>query len=627
MLTEDFTYYTLTVSPDLALHVLTDGVYQAISYDDATFWSQVEAMLGQEDRTYISYRGGHVEKPLFVLLESLLSKAWPTEKVQEVLLRFLEAEGSPTKRLLDLVGEEDPEVYEHYLAWLNQPNLLDIETFDGRIYHNAFDRLEIQLGLPPAETTETYLCHLELIFQTEAFQTVFEEKRYLLETFEGDFHLPVNATTTDAQLTESFYTKGHLKDARSVFIPRPFLPFTYFLTGNLERLYQTYQERQPKEAIRRRFGKDGAITRFGDFVLSSGAGAPMGFEIRDYNPQQSWTSQVRVKRVKTAIRIDLTHIQANIMAHTVKDRHFKTRLALVQKLWKDQPERRSGLNRLLYPIQGAMDTPFDHDLHTPRYAYSMRMTHNLLLAGLLDALTRAGIRPLSLNNEVLFVEDQDLKVEVLTAYLDKLGVYYEYRPIDNLLIKDTNNYTYWDPRSQEQVFRGGSFNHHEGADVTTNMDTPPIVDWVLQQMIRDRGDFVESQILDYLQAFMEKAAPDQLKEFFMVPLYPIKNRWGLLYAKEDSQIITRAKACFATNHQAGWWYSQLYQPKSGVSDREAKDLVKQYQLPIEGPVKLVKQVTVRLDAIDKLTKDTINKTYYATLIANEIRLWRDEETI
>ncbi|MGT2925441.1 hypothetical protein ACVR0O_09695 [Streptococcus caviae] len=620
---DQFIYYTLTTDKDLFLHFWHQDTYAKFSFreDRTQFLDKLSWLTANQSLYKISYRGSHVEKPLIIAVRTLAGKDLSDDEVVAKLSELQSLDGAPSKRLGQVLGEYSKQYYENYLELLAQPLLLDIETFDGRIYHNRFDRLEIQAQLTPAETPQEYLKHLEMLFLTPAFQKVFQQKTYLLETFAGHFHIPVNATTTDAQLTESFYTRGKLRDVNSVFIPPKYLPFTYFLKGNLEKLYHTYQKRQPKTAIRKAFGKDGALTPLGDFIISSGASAPMGFQIKGYNPKKSWTSQVKPLRFEKAIRLDLTHIQARIMKEVVADSYFREALGQVLEKWQSCPDKRPALNRLLYPIQGSMDTPFTHDLHTPNYAYSMRFTHNLVLVGLLTTLSEEGMRPISLNNEVIFLEVTHFQKDRFEQYLQVLDTFYDYRIIENLIIKDTNNYTYFDPREGDYVFRGASFNHHEGADVTTNMDTPPIVDSILQKMVKEQGDVREDLVETSLQSFLETANFSTIKEYLMVPLFPLKNRYQYLYKGNNCHEIQSAQAYFASQSHQAWHYKQFYSSKGKEVDNHMQDFLIRYSLPIHKDWKEVAGSQKNLEPMEAFALEKVDIGYYSELIRKEIALW------
>ncbi|MGT2935352.1 hypothetical protein ACVR0P_05695 [Streptococcus castoreus] len=620
----DFMYYTMTVTDDLVLHFWYQGVYASFSFlENRTRFGDKVAWLTQNQTFYkISYRGGHVEKPIMIAFQALDKVGLPSNNLVAKIQELQSLKGSPSKRLGQILREVSKTYYQAYLDLLTQPLMLDIETFDGRIYHNRFDRLEIQAQLRPAESTKDYLKHLEIIFQTKEFQRVFRQKYYLLKNFAGHFATPVNATTTDAQLTESFYTQGKLADARSVYISKTYLPFTYFLKGSLADLYQAYQNRQPKQAIYEVFGKNGAITQLGDFVISSAASAPMGFQIKNFNPQKSWTNQIKTLRYKRAIRLDLSHIQATILKEIVADSYFKEALGQVLDKWQKEPDHRPALNRLLYPIQGTMDTPFSHNLHTPRYAYSMRLIHNLLLVGFLTTLVSEGMRPISLNNEVIFLETTHFQKERFEAHLKVLETFYDYRPVDNLIIKDTNNYTYFDQSKGRQIFRGASFNHHDGADVTTNIDTPPFVDFLLQQMIMTYGDFREELVEEMVFAALEKSDSDTLKEYLMVPIYPLKKRYQYLYKKDKCLEVQSAMAYFASQSDHAWSYKQFYESPKKKPDSSVQDFLKKYHLPASEQLQEVAGRQLRLEEIDQLSLEKVNVAYYIGLIKQEINLWK-----
>lgn len=621
----EFIYYTLTTKESLILHFWYRGKYRAYDcFSDSIFFQkQVDWLISNSTFYKISYRGGHIEKPMLVLINVLFKEGRSIDDIYQKVLELNQIEGSPSKRLGKIFKDLklNANYYSDYLEILSHPLMLDIETFDGRIYHNSFDRLEIQLQLKPAQNATDYLSHLEMIFQSQAFQEVFLQKKYLLERFRGNFHIAVNETTTDAQLTESFYAKAKLKDAYSVFIPRRYAGFTYFLHGNLLTLYECYQSKNPKTAIKKHFGKNGAITELPHFIISSGASAPIGFQIEDYNPKKAWTSQIKTKRFEKAIRLDLTHIQSYIMLETVKNSYFKKQLAWVLESWQKEPENRSALNRLLYPIQGSMDTPFDHDLHTPNYAYSMRLVHNLLLVGLLKTLIDEGMSPISLNNEVIFFEQKNFNQKRFEKHLAVLGVYFDYHLVDNLIIKDTNNYTYFDLRTQNHVFRGASFNHHQGADVTSNMDTPPIIDWVLQKMISETGDLDDNLVFPYLNAFLKENDLDKIKEYFMIPIYPIKQRYQYLFKNNDYQQVLSANAYFASSGKSTWRYRQFYESKKKSADR-LPAILEKYQLNTTKCLQEVENSRLNLEEIDKLQIESLDLFYYASLVSREIELWR-----
>lgn len=621
-----FIYYSLTVKNSLKLHLWYQGKYAVYDYfsDSKLFKEKLDWIVRNKTFYKISYRGNHIEKPMIVLIGILLKEKVANDIFLQKLQELNTSDMAPTKRLNDTLKTLDLKVdfYEEYLKLLSHPLMLDIETFDGRIYHNTFERLEIQSLLPPAKNQREYLSHLEIIFRSKAFQEVFQQKRYLLETFKGNFHIPVNETTTDAQLTESFYAKSKLQDAYSVFIPKKYKPFCYFLQGELKQLYDCYQSKNPKKAIQQTFGKNGAVTQLSHFTILSGASAPIGFYVENYNPKKSWSTQVKTKRYERAIRLDLTHIQSYIMLETVKDSYFERQLARVLGRWQSEPEHRLALNRLLYPIQGSMDTPFEHDLHTPRYAYSMRLVHNLLLVGLLKTLTDEGMMPISLNNEVIFFEMTNFNQKRFEECLRVLDVYFDYRFIENLIIKDTNNYTYFDMKTKQHVFRGASFNHHEGSDVTTNMDTPPIVDWVLQKMITENGDFDENLIFKYLKFFLEEKPLDTIKEFFMVPIYPIKAKFQYLFKGETYLEVTSAEAFYAsTDVKNAWQYRQYFEGKK-IPFYQMPAILEKYHIKSEKFLYEVEHSRLILKEIDDLQIENIDLMYYANLINREINLWR-----
>ncbi|GJM47839.1 hypothetical protein [Weissella soli] len=616
-------YYTLTIENDLLLHFWHAGTYARFSFteDQTLFLSKLEWLTTNQTYYKIAYRGGHVEKPLMIAVQ-LLSQTDLSQAAILTKLSDLQAlEGAPSKRLGQVLKDDAKDYYDRYLELLTLPRLLDIETFDGRIYHNRFDRLEIQAQLLPARSTAEYLQHLEIIFLTPAFQAVFQQKQYLLATFADHFHIPVNATTTDAQLTESFYTQGKLSDAKGVFIPKRFLSFTYFLKGDLNKLYQIYQMRHPKQAIKKAFGKNGALTVLGDFVISSAAAAPMGFQIAAFNPAKLWTNQTKPLHYQQAIRLDLTHIQAAIMKETVADTYFQASLGVVLDKWWREPDHRVALNRLLYPIQGTMDTPFKHDLQTPNYAYSMRMTHNLLVVGLLTTLVAEGMRPISLNNEVIFLELTNFNQDRFEQHLQVLNTYYHYTLVSQLVIKDTNNYTYYDETLGEQAFRGASFNHHEGADVTTNMDTPPIVDRVLQMMVTELGTFRPELIATFVTRFVTSLDADSLKEYVMVPAYPLKNRRQYLYRADDYREITTAQAYFASKSAEAWQYKQLYVSKSKPKDPAVTAFLQKYDLDSSDNLQEVAHSRLILEDIANVTPEKLDLDYYVALIEQEMALW------
>lgn len=86
---------------------------------------------------------------------------------------------APTKRLNDTLKTLDLKVdfYEEYLKLLSHPLMLDIETFDGRIYHNSFERLEIQSLLPPAKNQrESIYCIYKLFLEVKLFKKFFNKK-------------------------------------------------------------------------------------------------------------------------------------------------------------------------------------------------------------------------------------------------------------------------------------------------------------------------------------------------------------------------------------------------------------------------------------------------------------------
>lgn len=616
-------YYTLTLETDLLIHFWYQGSYSVFSFrkDRDSFLNKLTWLMTNKSFYKVTYRGSHMEKPLIIAVRTLVHMELLDDEIVAKLSELQSLDGAPSKRLGQVLGNYSKQYYQDYLELLTQPLLLDIETFDGRIYHNRFDRLEIQALLTPAKTPQEYLQHLEMLFLSPAFQEVFQQKKYLLEQFVGHFHIPVNATTTDAQLTESFYTQGKLRDAKTVFIPRKYLPFTYFVKGNLEKLYHAYQKRHPKNAIKKVFGKDGAITQLKDFIISSGASAPMGFQIEGYNSQKIWTSQIKTLRFQTAIRLDLTHIQLNIMKEVVPDKYFQQSLAIVLEKWQQHPDKRSALNRLLYPIQGTMDTPFDHDLHTPNYAYSMRFTHNMLLVGLLTTLIDEGMRPISLNNEVVFLEASHFNKKRFEQHLRVLDTFFDYRMIENLIIKDTNNYAYFDKRDNVYIFRGSSFNHYKGVDVTTNMDTPPIVDYILQKMIKEQGDFRADLVETYLKEFIERADFITLKEYFMLPLFPLKNRYQYLYRGDDCQEVQEARAYFVSISSQAWDYKQLYPSKGEAIDNNVQDFLARYDLPLYKNWKEVVGSQKTLEQIEEISIEKVDIAYYSQLIRNEIALW------
>ncbi|MEX2783973.1 hypothetical protein AB3331_02100 [Streptococcus sp. H49] len=620
-----FIYYSLTAEEALHLHFWSEGQYSVFSLtaDYEIFREKLTWLL--ENQTYykISYRGAHIEKPILTVVSTLISRGLTAKNISQKVKVLKELIGSPSQRLRNVLADTGTDYYSFYLELLTHPLMLDIETFDGRIYHNSFDRLEIQAQLRPARTVKDYLMHLELIFQTKAFQKVFQQKNYLLQEFSGQFSIPVNLTTTDAQLSESFYTQKKLRDAASVFIPQKYLPFTYFLKGNLEQLYYTYQKPNPKQAIRKKFGKNGALTQLGKFVISSGASAPIGFQIESFDPKKNWGNQIKAKHFDYAIRLDLTHIQASIMQHTVKDAYFQQQVAKVLTKWRSEPDKRQALNRLLYPIQGSMDTSFDHHLHTPHYAYSMRITHNLLLIGLLTTLVEEGMSPISLNNEVIFLETHHLNQKRFEQQLQTLDSYFDYRIVENLLIKDTNNYTYFDSREQKQVFRGSSFNHYEGADVVTNLDAPPIVDAVLRRLIIELGKFDASVISVYLADFIQKESLEHIKEYFMLPLYPLKNRRQFVFKNACCQEILSAKAFFVSQSKEAWDYRRLYVSKKAVSQEAV--FFKKYGIKPDTPLKEVANSRLRIEPIDTLSAEKLDLGYYSKLIADEMALWEVSE--
>ena len=127
----------------------------------------------------ISYRGNHIEKPIIVLIAILLKEKVANDIFLQKLQELNTSDMAPTKRLNDTLKTLDLKVdfFEDYLALLSHPLMLDIETFDGRIYHNSFERLEIQSLLPPAKNLREYLLHLEIIFRSKTFQEVLLLKK------------------------------------------------------------------------------------------------------------------------------------------------------------------------------------------------------------------------------------------------------------------------------------------------------------------------------------------------------------------------------------------------------------------------------------------------------------------
>ena len=620
-----FVYYSFTIRETPMLHFWYHGQYFAYDYisDKATFCDKLNWLIHDRAFYKISYRGNHVEKPMIVLMISMLENDISDKILCQKIFALSHSLGSPTKRLATVFNSFNLKVdfYSSYLKLLTHPLMLDIETFDGRIYHNSFNRLEVQALLDPAKNQKAYLANLEIIFQNHAFQEVFQQKHFLLKNFRGHFHFSVNESTTDAQLTESFYTKTKLKDAYAVFIPQKYLPLTYLLNGDLRKLYDCYHSNNPKRLIKKRFGKNGAITLLPHFIISSGASAPIGFQIENYTPKKSWTSQVRTKRFDKAIRLDLTHVQSYIMLEAVKDTYFRQQLAKVLRRWKNEPENRLAFNRLLYPIQGSMDTPFDHDLHTPNYAYSMRIVHNLLLIDFFKKVIQIGMSPISLNNEVIFLELNHFNQDYFEECLRILGIYFDYRFIENLIIKDTNNYTYFDTKTKNYVFKGASFNHYQGTDVISSMEKPPIVDWVLHKMIIDIGDFDENFIFHYLQLFLKENSLEKIKEYFMILIRPLKKRFQYLFKNNEYQEVLSANAFFVSTGKDTWQYRQFFE-KNNRSLYERPAILEEYHVNTSKKLQEVEHSRLHLEKLDKLQVEHLDLFYYASLINLEINLWK-----
>lgn len=143
----DVIYYTLTLDIDLLIHFWYQGSYSELSFrkDRDRFLSKLTWLMTNKSFYKITYRGGHMEKPLIIAVRTLVHMELLDDEIVAKLSELQSLSGAPSKRLGQVLGNYSKQYYQDYLELLTQPLLLDIETFDGRIYHNRFDRLEIQV--------------------------------------------------------------------------------------------------------------------------------------------------------------------------------------------------------------------------------------------------------------------------------------------------------------------------------------------------------------------------------------------------------------------------------------------------------------------------------------------------